>query len=120
MPATKLVNLTKRSLRLNDTSGQPVELPPDPRHIGIVAVGEHHGVEVENGRRVSVNVQHVHEIKGMPEAEPGTLFIVPFEIAIALQGIREDVLFPAADGHRVDEESARPVTHLRRIVSRLG
>lgn len=121
MPTGKLVNLTKRTLRLHDTSGRPLELPPDPRHIGIVAVGEHHGVEVEAGRTLSINVRHVHEIKGMPDPEPGSWYIVPAEVAMALQGRREDVLFPADDEHVAGEDGRqRPVTHLRRVVSRMA
>lgn len=116
----KLVNLTKQPLVLHDTRGERVELAPDPRHLGVVALGEHRSVEDEDGHVLSVNVRHIREIKGMPDPDPESLYIVPVEVAMVLQAQRDDVLFPAEDA-QVPGTSGRPqrVTHLRRVVSRL-
>ena len=117
----KFVNLTKAPVRLHDTGGALVELPPDPRHIGVVAVGEHRSVEDDEGRRFSLSVRTVTEIKGMPEPEAGTVYIVPAEVAMVLQPVREDVVFAAEEADVRDAEGRRQrITHLRRIVSRLS
>lgn len=116
----KLVNLTKRPLRLYDTRGELVEIPPDPRHVGVVALGEHQ--TVENGTHTfSLNVRHVKDLKGMPAPEEDTLYIVPVEVAMALQEVRKDIAFPAEEA-KVRDGTGRlqRVTHLRRIVSRLS
>ncbi len=117
----KLVNLTKRPLMLYDTHGDLVELAPDARHLGVVAVGEHRAVEDGAGRTFSLNERRVTEIKGMPEAEDGTLYIVPVEVAMALQERRADVAFPAEEAEVPDAGGRlRRVTHLRRVLSRLS
>lgn len=113
----KLVNLTKRPLTLYDTEGELVEVPPDPRHIGIAALGEHQTVEDEDGHAFSLNVRHVNDIKKMPEPQDDTLYIVPPEVAMVLQTRRADVAFPAEDTQLRDGEGRlRRITHLRRIV----
>lgn len=114
----KLVNLTKHRLMLYDTHGELVEVPPDPRHIGMAALGEHRTVEDGDGHTFSLNVRRVQEIKKMPEPEDGTLYIVPVEVAMALQAHREDIAFPAEDAQVRDAEGRlQRVTHLRRIVT---
>lgn len=114
-----LVNLTKRPLALYDTDGAVVELPPDARHVGIVAVGEHRTVADGAGHTFSLNVQTVTEVKGMPEPD-GAVYIVPVEVAMALQATRDDVVFPAEEVQVRDADGQlRRITHLRRIVSRL-
>lgn len=117
----KLVNLTKRPLTLYDTQGERVDVPPDPRYIGIAAMGEHHTIEDETGHSFSLNVRYVREIKGLPNPEENTLYIVPVEVAMALQGQRDDVVFPAVEA-QVRGRSGRfqRITHLRRIVSRVA
>lgn len=116
----KLVNLTKQTLRLYDTGGALVETPPDARHLGVVAVGEHRTVRDEAGHTFSLNVRTVTEIKGMPPPEDGTVYVVPVEVAMALQGLRDDVVFPAEEAVvKGPDGGAHRVTHLRRIVSRL-
>ncbi|HMB91175.1 MAG TPA: hypothetical protein VKP65_10035 [Rhodothermales bacterium] len=115
-----LVNLTKEPIRLHDTAGAFVEIPPDPRHLGVVAVGDHRSVTDGNGHAFSLNVRTIKEIKGMPEPEADTVYIVPVEVAMALQAVREDVVFPADEAHvRNTEGQLQRITHLRRIVSRL-
>lgn len=117
----KLVNLTKEVLHLYDAGGALVALPPDPRHLGVVAVGEHRAVEDEAGHRFSLNVRHVKEIKGMPEPSGEAVYIVPVEVAMALQDSREDVVFAAEEAEvRNTEGRLQRITHLRRIVSRLA
>lgn len=116
----KLINLTKRPLMLYDTRGKLVEVPPDPRHIGVVALGEHQTIE-DSEHTFSLNVRHVKDIKGMPAPEEGTLYVVPVEIAMVLQEVRKDVAFPAEEAQVRDSEGRlQRVTHLRRIVSRLS
>ena len=116
-----LVNLTKHPLVLHDTRGDPIEVPPDPRHIGVVAMGEHRTVDDDRGHTFSWNIQTVREVKGMPDPEPGTLYVVPAEVAMALQAYREDVAFPADDAQVPGPAAGQiqRVTPLRRIVSRL-
>ena len=116
VPASRVVNLTKQPLTVHDTEGRPFQLPPDPRHLGVVAGGDHRTVEVEEGRRLSVNVRAVQEIKGMPEPEAGTMYVVDVEVAMALQGRRTDVVFASEERVPGPDGRARPVTHLRRIV----
>lgn len=113
----KLVNLTKHPLTLHDKQGAVVEIPPDPRHIGVEALGEHHTVEDSDGHAFSLNVRRVTDVKKMPEPEDGTLYIVPPEVAMALQERRADVAFPAEEAQVRDAEGRpRRVTHLRRVV----
>lgn len=116
----KLVNLTKRPIMLYDTSGTLVEVAPDARHLGVVAVGEHRAVEDGDGHAFSLNERRVTEVKGMPEPEDGTLYIVPVEVAMVLQAHRPDVAFPAEEAEVPDAEGRpRRVTHLRRVLARL-
>lgn len=116
----RLVNLTKHPLSLYDTEGELVEILPDPRHIGVVALGEHRRVEDEEGRAFSLSVRRVKDVKLMPEPEDGTLYIVPVEVAMVLQVVREDVVFPAEEARvRTREGQLQRVTHLRRVVSQL-
>jgi hypothetical protein len=113
-----VVNLTKQRLTLYDSAGEFVEIPPDPRHISFAGVSEHVMVSDDMGRTFSLNVQRVREIKGMPAPEEGILFIVPPEIAMALQEIREDVAFPAEEEIVRDADGTmRHVIHLRRVLS---
>lgn len=117
----RLVNLTKKPCLLYDTDGVLVELPPDPRHIGLVAVSDHRTIRHENGSVFSLNVRTVTDIKGMPEPEDGTLYLVPVEVAMVLQETREDVVFPAEEAQvRSAEGHLQRITHLRRLVSRLS
>jgi hypothetical protein len=116
----KLVNLTKHALMLHDVHGKPVELPPDPRHIGVVSLGDHKTIEDGTGHAFSLTIRHVKEIKGMPEPEEGTLYIVPLDVAMVLQAVREDVVFAAEEAPVRDAAGRlRHVTHLQRIISRL-
>ena len=116
----KLVNLTKRPLLLYDTQGELVEIAPDARHIGVVAVGEHRVVEDEAGHTFSLNERRVTEVKGMPDPEEGALYIVLAEVAMVLQGHRPDVAFPAEEAEVRDAGGRlRRVTHLRRVLSSL-
>ncbi len=113
-----LVNLTKHPLTLHDTDGELVEVPPDPRHIGISALGEHQTVEDEEGHVFSLNVRYVDEVKKMPAPTDDTLYIVPKEVAMVLQEDRDDVAFPAEDSQIRDGEGRlRRVTHLRRVLN---
>lgn len=114
----KLINFTKDVLHVYDAQGSLVDLPPDPRHLGIVAVGEHHIVEDEAGRRFSLNVRRVTEIKGLPEPNGEAVYIVPIEVAMAVQAARADVVFPAEVTDVRDAAGAiQHITHLRRVVS---
>lgn len=114
----RLINLTKQVLRLHDTTGEAVEIQPDPRHVGLVSVGDHRTVEDANGREFSLTIQRVRGVKGMPDPEDGTLFVVPVEIAIALQQDRDDVAYVAEDASvRMSDGRSRRISHLRRLVT---
>ena len=114
----KLINLTKHPLTLHDTQGALVEVPPDPRHIGVEALGEHRTVEDGQGHAFSLNVRRVTDVKKMPDPEDGTLYVVPPEVAMALQEHREDVAFPAEEAQvRGADGRLRRVTHLRRVLN---
>ena len=114
----RLVNLTKHPLTLHDKQGTLVEVAPDPRHIGVEAVGEHRTVEDGQGHAFSLNERRVTDVKKMPEPEDGTLYVVSPEVAMALQGHRADVAFPAEEEAQVRDAEGRlrRVTHLRRVV----
>lgn len=113
----RLVNLTKHPLWLHDTHGERIEIPPAAQHLGVVALGEHQTVEDEAGRTFSLNVRSVREIKGMPDPEAGTLYIVPVEVAMVLQERRDDVVFAAEDAEVRDPDGRlQRITHLRRVV----
>lgn len=117
----RLVNLTKRSLTLRDTNGEAVKLAPDPRHIGLAAMGEHRAVDDGEGHTFSLTIQRVREVKAMPEPVEGTLYIVPVEVAMVLQEHRDDVAFPAEEVRVRDHEGqVRRVTHLRRVLGMWG
>ena len=116
----RLVNLTKDPLVLVDTSGTIVELPPDPRHIGIVGLSEHRVAGDDGGREFTLNIQYVKEIKGMPPPEDGTLFIVPVEVAMVLQERRDDIAFASEFSYARDADgSLRLVSRLKRVISRI-
>ena len=115
----RLVNLTGRPLRLFDTRGEAVDVPADARHLGVVAVGDHGAAGDADGHVFSLNVRTVTEVKGMPEAEDGTVFVVPVEVAMVLQATRADVAFAADETVLGPGGQARAVTHLRRVVARL-
>ncbi len=117
----KLVNLTKEVCLIYNTSGEVLQIEPDAKHIGIVGIGDHQILSTDDGHEVSLNLQMVSEIKGMPAPAKGVIYIVPVEIAIALQGTRDDVVFLAEDRavNSLDGKIQR-ITHLRRIISRLS
>ncbi len=113
----RLVNLTKRPLRLHDTDGNVVELAPDPRHVGLVSVGDHGTIDDADGHRFSLNVQRVRGVKGLPEPEKDTMYVVPIEVAMAIQHKREDVAYAAEDADvRLANGESRRISHLRRLV----
>lgn len=117
----KLVNLTKHVIMLYDTAGNLVEVAPDARYLGVVAVGEHLAVEDGAGHTFSLNERRVTEVKGMPEPESDLLYVVPIEVAMALQEHRTDVAFPAEEAEVRDAKGRlRRVTHLRRVLSCLS
>lgn len=112
-----LINLTKRPIRLHDTEGRAVEIAPDPRHVGLTSIGEHETVDDGNGHRFSVNVQRVRGVKGMPDPEENTIYVVPVEIAMAMQARRSDVVYVAEDARvRVGDGPPRRISHLRRLI----
>lgn len=112
----KIVNLTRRSIRLHDTSGKAVDLPADPRHVGLASVTDHQQLDDGNGHRFSVTVQRVREVKGMPEREDGTVFVVPVDVAMSLQGTRDDVVFISEDAEIPDGAHPMRISHLRRLI----
>lgn len=116
----KLVNFTKEVLYVYDVGGTLVELPPDPRHVGLVSVGEHRKVEDEEGHQFSLNIRRVTEIKGLPKPNGEVLYIVPIEVAMAVQSLRDDVVYSTEVSQVRDAEGElKRITHLRRIVSEI-
>lgn len=115
--AMKLINLTGRSFSIYNTQGEPVDFTPDPRYVGLVAVGEHRVVEDGAGHEFSLNVRRVRGVKGMPEPEEGVILVVPIEIAMALQEDRDDIAYLAEDADiRTADGARRRISHLRRTV----
>ncbi|MEM9665997.1 MAG: hypothetical protein AAF970_13740 [Bacteroidota bacterium] len=90
-----LVNLTKHPLRLLSLDGEPVEIAPDARHVGLVAMGDVEYIADVAGRRFAWSIRRVTGFKGLPEPEPGTRYVVPAEVAMALAGTRPDVAYVA-------------------------
>ena len=113
----KLVNLTGRPFSLYDAAGDLVRVEPDPRYVGLVAVGDHHTVEDGAGHTFSLNVRRIRGLKGMPEPEEGVLYVVPVEVAMAVQEDRQDVAYLAED---VDVQALNGdrhrISHLRRTI----
>lgn len=113
----KLVNLTGRPFSLYDVEGDLVRIEPDARFVGIVAVGDHHTVADDAGHTFSLNVRRIRGLKGMPEPEPGVLYVVPVEVAMALQEEREDVAYLAEEANVQSASGERHrISHLRRTV----
>jgi hypothetical protein len=111
-----IVNLTKRTLTLLAADGEAVEVAPDARHVGLVSVGEVEQVG-HDGRRVALSVRRVTGLKGMPDPEPGALYVVEPEVAMGLAGSRDDVAFVAeASRQPVLSGGTVRVSVLRRIV----
>lgn len=116
-----VVNLTKRPLHLVDADGQPAEVAPDARHVGLVSVGDVEHVEGGAGRRFALSVRRVTALKGMPEPEPGVLYVVEPEVAMALAGGRDDVAFVAeTSDHPAPSGGTVRASVLRRIVPDLA
>ena len=115
-----VVNLTKRTLRLLDARGGAAEITSDARHVGLVSVGDLEHVE-DDGRRFALSVRRVTALKGMPEPEPGVLYVIEPEVAMALMGARDDVAFVADEAdHPVPTGGTVRVSVLRRIVPALS
>ncbi len=113
----KLINLTGRSFSIFDTQGDPVDFAPDPRYVGLVAIGEHRSVKDDTGHEFSLNVRRVRGVKGMPDPENGVMYVVPVEVAMALQEDRDDVAYLAEEADvRVAGGSRRRISHLRRTL----
>ncbi len=113
----KLVNLTGRPFALYDADGEPVDLMPDPRYVGLVSIGDHQSIRDDDGRVFSLNVRRVREVKGLPDPEDGTLYVVPVEVAMALRDSREDVVYLAEDAEvRSSDGRTRRISHLRRTL----
>lgn len=115
----EVINLTREPLELVDGAGRPITIPPDPRHLGIVSIGEHRAVRIAPDRALPLNVQFVSEVKGLPDPSGNTIFVVPVEIAMALQQRREDVYFLSEDAVGTGTTGSHPVRRLRRIVSQI-
>lgn len=112
----RIVNLTKQPLRLHDMRGEPVEIPPDPRHVGLVSVADHRTIADGHGREFSLSVQRVRGVKGMPQAEEDTIYVVPVEVAVALGQERDDIVYVGEEaGVRAGNGQALRITHLRRL-----
>ena len=115
-----VVNLTKRPLRLLAADGGSAEVAPDARHVGLVSVGDVEHVE-DGGRRFALSVRRVTGLKGMPEPEPDTLYVVEPEVAMALAGGRDDVAFVAeTTDHPAPSGGIVRASILRRIVPDLA
>ncbi|MEM0961192.1 MAG: hypothetical protein AAGK21_01470 [Bacteroidota bacterium] len=111
-----IVNLTKRALTLLSAEGDAVEVAPDARHVGLVSVGEVEHVE-DGGRRFALSVRRVTGLKGMPAPEPGALYVVEPEVAMALAGERADVAFVAETSRQpLSAGGTVRVSVLRRVV----
>lgn len=108
----KLINLTGRPFSLHDRNGVLVEFAADPRYVGLVAVGDHQAVEDDAGHTFSLTTRRIRGIKGMPEPDAGTIYVVPVEVAMALQEDRDDVAYLAEDS----DGTRHTVSHLRRTV----
>lgn len=113
----KLINLTGRAFFLHDRSEVLVEFAADPRYVGLVAVGDHQAVEDDSGHTFSLTTRRIRGIKGMPEPETSTIYVVPVEVAMALQEDRDDIVYLAEDADvRSSDGTRHPVSHLRRTV----
>ena len=113
----KLVNLTGRSFSLYDVEGDLICIEPDPRYVGLVAIGDHHMVADGAGHTFSLNVRRIRGLKGMPEPEEGVLYVVPVEVAMAVQEERQDVAYLAEDADVQSVNGGRHrISHLRRTV----
>lgn len=113
----KLINLTGQAFSLYDRTGELVEFAADPRYVGLVAVGDHQAVEDESGHTFSLTIRRIRGIKGMPEPDAGTLYVVPTEVAMTLQEDRDDVAYLAEDSDvRSSDGKRHRISHLRRTV----
>lgn len=113
----KLVNLTGETFVLHDADGDTVDLLPDPRYVALVSIGEHFSFQDERGRTFSLNVRRVNGVKGLPEPEEGTLYVVPIEVAMAVKDARKDVVYLAEDAEvRSSDGRIRRISHLRRTI----
>lgn len=114
----KLINLTGRPFSLHDTEGKLIEIAPDPRYVGLVAVGDHRTVKEESGHTFSFNVRRIRGVKGMPAPDDeDAIYVVPMEVAMALQEERDDVVYLAEDSEvRSVDGTPQRISHLRRTV----
>src|SRR5690606_5718179 len=89
------------------------------RYVAITGIGDHRAVTDERGRAFSINERRVTGVKGMPDPQPGAIYVVPVEIAMALQEERPDVVYLAEDAEiRGEAGKMQRVSHLRRTVLR--
>ncbi len=113
----KLINLTGTRFSLYDSQGELVDIEPDARYVGLMAVGDHQSFEDASGHTFSLNVRRIRGIKGMPAPEDGAIYVVPLEVAMALQEDRDDVFYLAEDADvRSADGTRHRISHLRRTV----
>jgi hypothetical protein len=113
-----LVNLTNHTLHLHTADGAVLDLAPDARYVGLAATSDHRTV-THNGHTVSLTVRRADGVKSLPDPEPDTIYVVPFEVAWAIGDARDDVVYPAETSEVNDAGETVRVSHLRRLVSSL-
>lgn len=83
-----IINLTNVTVRLADDQDEVYEtFEPSDQSVEVVTKGEERDVE-----GVPVEVTYVTDVKGLPDAEDGTFYIVPQPVAKAFN--RPDFVTP--------------------------
>jgi len=91
----RIINLTPHPVILVFDDGSTYEVPASGRIARVETVQEVTGYITINEKQFPIMRQKYGEVKGLPEAQEGVLYVVSNVVAQALGGKRPDVVVPA-------------------------
>lgn len=93
-PALEVINMTPHALNVHGVNGEVTTIAPSGAVARVNTAREQVGVMSVNGAEVAVFATTFGEVEGLPDPEPGKVFIVSALVLSALNGARADVVAP--------------------------
>lgn len=120
---TRLVNLTRHTIRVYDREGTRVlaTLPPDgsePEASSEIVVVDEIRVAGEDGVSIPLVRHDFFDPRNIPDPEDGTLFIVPYHVAQAVLDVgsdRDDLVSPDTSRGSVIRGNSGSILGIRRF-----
>ena len=97
----KVINATPHEINLANQEGEVVKTYSPS---GLVVRVETRSVVVDNLDGFPVTASEFGEVKGLPDQEEGTVYIVSLLVANALKGKRNDIVSPLTDGSAIRKD----------------